>query len=142
MLTTRKLLGIGFGALLTLATLGYAAFALTPLIRGPQIVVTEPVNGETVTEPFIPLKGTATGIAYLYLNDRQIFTDRAGAFRESLLLHPGYNILVLRAKDRFERTAEIRVELFLVQKDLFLKTATSTPAHEQATSTPETDLSI
>lgn len=136
MLTTRKLLGVVLGALLTLTVVGYALFALTPLIRGPQIVVTEPVNGSGVTEPFITLKGTATGVSYIYLNDRQIFTDKAGAFRESLLLHPGYNILVLRAKDRFERTAETRVELVLHETAI----ATSTPALEHATSTPE-DLS-
>lgn len=135
MFTTRKILGVGLGAFLTLAVIGYAIFALTPLVRGPQVSVLEPQNGSTVTEPFIYLVGTATGVSYIYLNDRQIFTDTTGAFRESLLLHPGYNILVLRARDRFERTTETRVELFLEESAL----ATSTPITETASSTPATE---
>lgn len=139
MFTTRKILGVGLGAFLTLAVISYALFALTPLLRGPRIVVTEPVNGSTVSEPFIQLSGVATGVSYIYLNDRQIFTDTAGAFRESLLLHPGYNILVLRARDRFERTTETRVELVLDAPVVLpppTETASSTPATEAVEDLP------
>ena len=139
-MTTRKILSIGLSFLLVAVVVGYALFALTPFLKGPRIVVTSPVNGSTVTTPFLGIEGTAHSVSYLYLNDRQIFTDEEGRFRESLLLHPGYNILVLRALDRFERRAENRVELFLFQEELNTETATSTPAQEQATSTPETDL--
>jgi len=49
------------------------------------------------------LRGSAERIAGLTVNGRQIFTDEAGTFQDSLLLLPGYNVITVAAKDRFNR---------------------------------------
>ena len=109
----RKITKIALFVFVTLLVVGYAAFALYPYLRGPVITVTSPKNGSTLTSPDIRVQGVAKGVSYLYLDDRQIFTDEAGRFNESLILYPGYNILVVRALDQFKRATQERIEVVL-----------------------------
>lgn len=71
------------------------------IVTGPVIIVTEPVNGAVLSESLIEVVGTTKNISSINLNNRQIFIDESGAFREKLILSPGYNIITLRAKDKF-----------------------------------------
>ena len=45
------------------------------------------------------------------MNDRQMFTDEEGEFSEKLLLSYGYNIITVKAKDRFGRETKKTLEL-------------------------------
>jgi len=80
-------------------------------IRGPVLTIDEPLNGSLMTEPRITLHGTTRNISLLTLNGRQIFTDEQGRFTEALLLHEGYSIMTLEAKDRFGHSIEKHLEL-------------------------------
>jgi hypothetical protein len=100
------LITLGSLSLLALASL-YILFQARFLIAGPQITL---IN-EAATlqnERVISLEGTAYNITHLWLNDRTIFTDESGHFKEALVLENGYTIATLRAKDRYGR--ETRVE--------------------------------
>lgn len=90
---------------------GYAYTKSADLLSGPQIAVATPANGSTSDQERIIIRGTAQNISFLYLNDRQIYTDTDGTFREQLLLYPGYNIITIMARDRFERTTTKRIEV-------------------------------
>ncbi len=81
------------------------------LIRGPVLTVTTPENGATVSDPLVEVAGTARNITHISMNGRGIFIDETGAFREKLLLPYGYTILIVKAEDRFGRTAERVIEL-------------------------------
>jgi hypothetical protein len=85
----------------------YIAFQARFLIAGPQIDLTSELtihhNNRTVE-----LQGSTHNITHLWLNDRQIYTDKDGNFKEALVLENGYTIATLRAKDRFGR--ETRIE--------------------------------
>lgn len=116
MINPRRALKAFIFLLIAGAVIGYAYFALHAYLRGPQIIVWSPQNGATMEQSYTVIEGMARGIAYFYLDDRQIFTDEAGYFKESLLLYPGYNIIVLSAKDRFGRTTENRLQLMLKEK--------------------------
>jgi hypothetical protein len=82
---------------------GYALSRSWNLLAGPLIVIDTPTSGETLKSGYVIMAGEAKRIATLTLNGRQIFTDASGNFRESLLLLPGYNIIVVEAKDKFGR---------------------------------------
>ncbi len=84
----------------------YLTFQARFLIAGPQLVleVEPPVNNTTRV---IELTGSAENITHLWLNDRPIFTDEKGHFKEDLVLENGYTITTLRAKDRYGRETEI-----------------------------------
>jgi hypothetical protein len=72
-------------------------------LKGPIIELTHPQDGISTTTQAIYISGKAQRIAFLSLNDMQIFATDTGYFREKLLLSPGYNIIEAKVTDRFER---------------------------------------
>ena len=84
----------------------YVIFQARFLIIGPQILLE---NEPTVqqNERIINLVGTARNITHLWLNDRQIYTDENGYFKEALVLENGYTITTLKAKDRYGRETKV-----------------------------------
>ena len=82
-------------------------------IIGPTLTVSSPRDGETLKKPVVLLRGTAERIAELTVNGRKIFTDEEGVFSDSLLLLPGYNIITVVAKDRFDREEKKTLHVIL-----------------------------
>ncbi len=86
--------------------ISYIVFQARFLIAGPQITLRNEVsilqNNRVVT-----LEGTAVNITHLWLNDRPIYTDEVGNFKEALVLENGYTIATLRAKDRYGRETRV-----------------------------------
>jgi hypothetical protein len=95
-----------FGGLLVVL---YLIFQARFLILGPQLTL-EPTHPGRHNQREVLLRGTAANITRLWLNDRQIFTDRAGNFEEAVILENGYTIMTLAAEDRYGRRTEIRRE--------------------------------
>lgn len=91
--------------------LGYAYFRTKDLVQGVKITVYEPQNNSTLTTSLFEIKGKITKSSAVYINDRKIFLDETGGFKEKLLLSPGYNIITVRAEDRFKRETEKKIEL-------------------------------
>jgi hypothetical protein len=91
----------------------YSLFQGSKLLTGPVIEVKTPQNGETFSQTLIEVTGNARNISYINLNDRPIFTDKDGNFKEKLLLSPGYNIIKLDAKDKFKKYTEKKLEVIL-----------------------------
>lgn len=92
----------------------YALYQARYLLAGPVIEVLEPLSGSAVDSDEIHVRGAARNITKLFLNGQQIFTDSAGRFDEEVLLAYGYNIVELRAEDKFQRA--VKRELHLVLK--------------------------
>jgi len=91
----------------------YGLFKAENFLLGPKIVIEFPKNGQIFTTSDIEISGKASNISLFYLNGRQIFTDEEGKFKESLLLARGYNIIELKAKDKFNREIKEIRELVL-----------------------------
>ena len=108
-----------FGLLL----IGYSVYQSRYLIIGPTIELGSPLDGTVTKEKIVEIRGRATNAAFVFLNDRQIFTDEAGNFREILLASEGYNIMTLRVKDGLGRERKLsRVFVYKGER------ATSSPA--------------
>lgn len=91
--------------------LGYGAYRAKDFARGPYIEVESPSTGASFADAFVEIKGRAGNLSYLTLDGNKIFTDESGAWSEHILLSPGYNIVQIRAEDRFGRTAAKTLEL-------------------------------
>lgn len=91
----------------------YGLFKAENLLLGPKIAINTPKNGQTFASPDIEISGQVKNISLLYLNGRQIFTDKNGYFKETVLLAKGYNIVELKAKDKFGREIKKLQELVL-----------------------------
>jgi hypothetical protein len=107
----RRTLGIWIACIVGLLIVGYGCYEARHLIAGPEVSILTPKNGDTLTSDYIEITGTAENIAYISLNDRQIYIDDKGNFKESLLLSPGYNKEVIVAKDKFGRVKHETIEL-------------------------------
>ncbi len=107
----KTLLTIIVGVLAFLGIAGYSLYQAKNLIRGPQITIDTPLNGSTSDNPAVVIKGRAKNIAYISLNDRQIYVDKDGIFNEELLMAPGYNMWQIQAKDKFGRIVSKKIEL-------------------------------
>jgi len=79
-------------------------------LKGPMIRI-EDYPGYALTEELFEISGTASNIAFLSLNGNQIFTDEKGHFVEKLLLLHGYNIIQIKATDKFGRERLETVQL-------------------------------
>ncbi|MEK9201514.1 MAG: hypothetical protein AAB944_00930 [Patescibacteria group bacterium] len=103
-----KVLGITISSLFFLLYIFYQGKSI---IEGPLISIQSPINGATITSSLIEVRGISDNIARISLNDRPIFIDEEGFFKEKILLSPGYNIIKLTAADKFGRVKEQILEL-------------------------------
>lgn len=102
----RLVVQYGLSAIALLLIVGFIIFQARFLIIGPKIVITEaPVGPQNERQVFVA--GTAYNISHLWLNDRPIYTDAQGNFKEALILENGYTIATLRAEDRYGRTTTV-----------------------------------
>lgn len=100
--------------IVSLILIGLAVYAYSQskeYLAGPSIQIIEPLNGATLNEQVVIIRGIAKNISFISLNDAQIFVNDKGEFKEKLLLNNGYNIMKLSAKDRFGRAVEKKLEL-------------------------------
>lgn len=104
-----------FIAFFVLIIVGYGIFQSKKIISGPKIVINSPTSGQTLNKSDIDISGVATNISAISLNDRPIFIDESGKFSEKLMLYPGYNIIKLRAEDKFGSKVEKDLELVYQQ---------------------------
>jgi hypothetical protein len=100
-------------AILGILMFFFVLFQARFLIMGPQITLTESPKTPG-NERYIEIKGTAYNISRIWLNDRPIFTDAQGNFKEAIVLENGYTIATLRAEDRYGRTTNVTREMVYV----------------------------
>lgn len=108
---TRKYLKIFAISFLLILVLGYTGYEIHKVVFGPRILVTYPQNGALLSTPTLEITGVASNIKDISLDDRKIFIDEQGNFTEEVLLSYGYNTIVLRATDKFDRKTEKVLEV-------------------------------
>lgn len=91
----------------------YSIFQARALLVGPQVWIENPQDGRTVENRLVTLTGRAKNIAWISLNDRQIFTDEKGAWSEQLLVSKGLSIMTVKVRDRFGRETKKSVQIVL-----------------------------
>ncbi|MES3031550.1 MAG: hypothetical protein V4697_04040 [Patescibacteria group bacterium] len=112
---TQKILKTTLALLAIALVVGYTLFASRDFIRGPDIVIKEPVNGSTLATSSVLVVGQALRIQKIELNNRPILIDKEGNFKETILLLPGYNSPLFTASDKFGRKTEYKLELIYMK---------------------------
>jgi len=113
----KLILGTPF-ILMALIIAGYSYFRTQDYINGPQVAIALPQNIQTVHDPLFKIEGQTKNIADITLDDRKIFTDKKGTFIEEILIHPGYNIIIIEAKDKFNKIIKKRIEVVLQENNI------------------------
>jgi hypothetical protein len=97
---------------IVLIVLAYVFFNTRLFIQGPQVTINSPISGISVDDDLIEIEGQVLNSSFIYINDRAISIDDSGNFKEQVLLLNGYNKIIIKAKDKFER--QVTKELDLV----------------------------
>lgn len=95
---TRKIEKILVG-LLVIVALCYGGFRAYPLIKGPEITLYSPQEGDAVASSSFEVSGKVSKVREITLQGRPIPIDQDGHFKELLVASPPYTILVLTATD-------------------------------------------
>ncbi len=110
MKTRRKFqLGILFIFVLFIIVFGYSN--TRDLIRPSKIMVEYPVNGSTISDSQVSIRGKAPGAKKIEIGSAKILMDAEGNFEHRVFLALGYNIIPLSSVDRFNRENTLRLEL-------------------------------
>ncbi|MFA5932202.1 MAG: hypothetical protein WC793_02385 [Candidatus Paceibacterota bacterium] len=94
----------------------FAFFGSKDLIFGVKIRNVNLVDGSTVTDNIVKLTGNAKNAIELTLDGREISVDQGGNFNETIALLPGYNIINIKAKDKFGYVDEKNYKLMYIMK--------------------------
>jgi hypothetical protein len=97
----KKIFQITGFSLFFILIVAFAFFGAKDIIFGVKIKNVNLVDGSTVTSDTVDLTGTARNAINLTLNGREISVDQKGNFNETIALLPGYNIINIKAKDKF-----------------------------------------
>ena len=97
----KKILQISSLSIFFLIIIIYTFFQSRDLIFGVKIKNVNLIDGLKVTENVIKVTGNAKNAINLSLNGREISIDQQGNFEENLALLTGYNIISIKAKDKF-----------------------------------------
>jgi len=98
-------------SLILLLFFSYTGYEIQRVAFGPKIKVLSPVNGALVSDSFTEIKGVATNIKDISINDRKIVIDEQGNFSEKILLSYGYNAISIKAIDKFGQNTEKIIEV-------------------------------
>ena len=97
----KKITQIAGLSLFFLLIIFYAFFVSRDLIFGVRIRKVNLNDGATVTDNIMKITGNAKNAIKLILDGREISVDQTGNFSETIALLPGYNIISIKAQDKF-----------------------------------------
>jgi hypothetical protein len=112
----KKIVKISGLSLFFILIIIYAFFRSKDLILGVKIrnvdIDGSPIkSGATITDNTIEVTGVARNAIFLSLDGREISVDQQGDFDETIALLPGYNIMNIKAQDKFGHTDEKNYQL-------------------------------
>lgn len=124
-------MGVG----LLLIVVFYGIYQTRFVLWGPSLFVESPTDGEVFTEPLITISGRVGSVAYISVNDYQIFSNEEGFFTHTLLLPEGHSIIKVMVRDRFGNTETREVNVVFEESP---GTENSVRTETVSTSTEET----
>jgi len=102
----KKLIKLISVSVLFLFIVIYAFFRSKDLIFGVKIKNVNITDGSKITTSTINITGTAKNAVDLTLDGREISVDQQGNFNETIALLPGYNVIDIKAQDKFGHVDE------------------------------------
>lgn len=91
---------------LLMVALLYGISRAYPLLRGPQITIYNPQDGDTVKKGTFELSGKVSRVKEITVQGRPIPIGVDGHFTEVLLSTEPYTLIIIRATDFYGKTKE------------------------------------
>lgn len=100
-------------AITLLLVVAYGGYKAIPLLRGPHIALTSPVENQVISSSTLLISGVAARTENLMLNGALLPIDAEGRFSKTLTVPSGGVILSLTATDRFGKSVQISRSVFI-----------------------------
>jgi hypothetical protein len=97
---------------LIIIVIGYSLYTARNLIRGPVLIIYEPLDGALIATSTVHITGFAPNAKVITLNDQAILIDERGNFAEIRLLEQGENVYKLFITDKFNRKNQKILRVF------------------------------
>lgn len=107
----KKIFQISLVSLLFLIIVVFIIFNTRDLLFGVKIKNINITDNFKTSESVQKITGTAKHAVKLILNGREILIDQQGNFDETIVLLRGYNIINIKAQDKFGHTDEKNYKL-------------------------------
>lgn len=107
----KKILKLASVSVFFLLIAVFAFYRSYDLVFGVKIKNVNLEDGTKFTESVIKVTGNAKNAVNLALNGREISIDKAGNFDETIALLSGYNVVNIKARDKFGRFDEKNYKL-------------------------------
>lgn len=91
----------------------YGLYKAVPLLQGPEIRLTSPLEGQSFPDGYVTIEGTALHTEDLSLDGAPLLIDEKGHFSTILTLPAGSAILSLTARDRFGKSQSMRRTIYV-----------------------------
>jgi hypothetical protein len=91
----------------------YGLIEAWPLIVGPSLSITSPINNGSFPDGIVTIRGVAVRAAQLTLDGAPLLHEEDGTFSSTLTLPRGGSILTFVATDRFGRTVMATRSIFV-----------------------------
>lgn len=90
----------------------YSIFQTKAIAKGADVTINGIENGQIFKDSFVELQGVAVHANHLSINGKELVIDEKNNFTDELVLSPGYNIITVEAKDRFDKKTKKVYEVF------------------------------
>lgn len=111
-LTPSKMLGVVIAAVI-LSFFGYLWFEYRQFVGAPNLIVTTPVDQQSVDIPQVTVEGQTDPEIRVEVNNQSVGVDGDGKFRESINLSASTNRIVITATSKFGKTATVERTVFV-----------------------------
>ncbi|MEK7145037.1 MAG: hypothetical protein AAB794_04270 [Patescibacteria group bacterium] len=100
-------------ALVLFILVSYGLIEAWPLLTGPSLSITSPINDTVYSGGIVVVLGKAVRAAVLTLNGTPLLHDQNGVFSSTLTFPRGGSILTFVATDRFGRSVTATRSIFV-----------------------------
>jgi len=117
----------------------YISWQVIILTAPPKLVVTSPKNNVNIEGNSVNVEGTTDPGATLLINGVEVGIDQVGAFKESINLGSGVNIVTVRAQNKMGKFTEVKNTVVArYQSDIAASNATAAGIEVKITIGPRT----
>lgn len=124
----KNLWATGCISTLVLMVVVFAGSRIVPIIRGSKIHLDSLPQNTEVTDPLISLSGSAIDTRKLSINGTDVALSPTGSFKQTILLHPGYNTITIDASDTIGHNKKQSYAFLLKELDTGTFALSSLPA--------------
>jgi hypothetical protein len=112
-LVSSRLLKTACLGALFLVLMSYLGWQVKGIIEPPALVVFEPADGATTSEPKMSVAGVVEGEANVFVNGNIVLPNPDGSFSTTITLERGYNLITVEGKKRYSRSETIKRSVLL-----------------------------